>query len=257
MRLADFDAVIFDMDGVVTDTAAVHAAAWKRLFDEFLETRTGPSEPPQPPFDIEDDYRQFVDGKPRYDGVRDFLSSRGIRLPEGDPTDPPERETICGLGNRKNSYFLARLREDGTAAFPSSVDLVRALRDAGTRCAVISASRNMVEVLRAAGIEELFDARVDGRDTDELGLPGKPHPAVFQEAARRLGATPARAVVVEDAIAGVEAGRSGGFGLVIGVDRHADPDPLRAAGADLVVSDLGELEPGRELDLRQDGAVGG
>jgi trehalose 6-phosphate phosphatase len=248
------DAVVFDMDGVITDTASVHAAAWKRLFDRYLQDRVERTGERFEPFDADEDYRRYIDGKPRYDGVRSFLASRGIELPEGDPDDPPDRETVCGLGNRKNDFFLEHLREHGAEPYPSTVELVRELRARGVRTAAISASRNMSEVLEAAGVAELFPVRVDGLVAEELGLPGKPDPAVFVEAARRLGVDPARTAVVEDALSGVEAGRRGGFALVIGVDRTGHADALRAAGADVVVGDLGELElpPGptvRELPL--------
>jgi trehalose 6-phosphate phosphatase len=236
------DAVIFDMDGVITDTASVHAAAWKRLFDGYLHERADRSGEPFEPFDADGDYRRYVDGKPRYDGVRSFLDSRGIEIPWGDAADRPELETVCGLGNRKNGYFLDHLREHGAEPYPSTVELIRELRASGVATAAISASRNMVEVLEAAGVLDLFDVMVDGVVADDLGLPGKPDPAVFREAARRLGVEPGRAVVVEDALAGVQAGRRGGFGLVIGVDRTGHPDDLSAAGADVVVSDLAELE---------------
>ncbi len=234
------DAVIFDLDGVITDTASVHAAIWKRMFDEFLADRTGREGEDHRPFSG-DDYYLHVDGKPRYDGVESFLSSRGISLPRGDAADPPVAETICGLGNRKDELFLSLLRRRGVTPFPSSIDLLRWLRSTGCRTAIISASRNCSEVLDAAGVTDLFDAKVDGIDADELALGGKPDPAVFLEAARRLGVEPARAAVVEDALAGVEAGRRGRFGLVIGVDRTGHGDALRAHGADVVVSDLGEV----------------
>jgi trehalose 6-phosphate phosphatase len=235
------DAVVFDMDGVVTDTASVHGAAWKRLFDEYLAERARRRGEPFVPFDIEDDYRRYVDGKPRYDGVRDFLASRGIVLPEGDSSDPPDQETVSGLGNRKDAYFLAHIREHGVRAYPSTVDLVRRLKEAGFGAAIISASRNLDEVLEAAGIGDLFEVEVGGRDAETLGLPGKPDPAVFLEAVRRLGVAPARAAVVEDALAGVEAGSRGRFGIVVGVDRAGQAGELRAHGADLVVNDLAEL----------------
>ena len=235
------DAVVFDMDGVITETATAHAAAWKRLFDEYLEHRARLTGEPFVPFDGDDDYRRYVDGKRRYDGVRSFLQSRGISLPEGDPSDPPERETVCGLGDRKNGYFLDHLREHGAEAYPSTVQLVRELQARGVRTAVISASRNMSEVLDAAGVDDLFEVKVDGIVAEQLGLAGKPDPAVFREAARRLGAKPERTAIVEDALSGVEAGRRGGFGLVIGVDRTGHADALRAAGAEVVVSDLGDL----------------
>ncbi len=235
-----YDAVIFDMDGVVTRTADVHATAWKRLFDDVL-ARQAPSGSFKP-FDAVSDYRRYVDGKSRYDGVRDFLASRGIHLPDGSPDDPPERETVCGLGNRKDGFFLAQLREHGASAFPSTVDLVGKLRGHGLRVAVISASRNAREVLEAAGVNDLFETRVDGVVATDLGLPGKPHPAVFLEAARRLDTEPARAIVVEDATAGVEAGRRGGFGLVIGVDRASQAEALSRSGADVVVGDLAQVD---------------
>ena len=229
-------AVIFDMDGVITETASVHAAAWKRMFDEYLAAR----DDSQRPFS-DDDYQLYVDGKPRYDGVADFLRSRGVELPRGEPTDSPETETVCGLGNRKQEMFVRTLREEGATAFPSSVELIHRLRGAGVGTAVISASRNCAEVLESAGVIDLFDARVDGEVADELGLAGKPDPAVFLEAARRLGVAPAEAAIVEDAIVGVEAGGRGGFALVIGVDRVGQADRLRSHGADIVVDDLGEL----------------
>jgi beta-phosphoglucomutase family hydrolase len=238
----DLDAVIFDMDGVVTDTARVHAAAWKRMFDEYLRERAGHTGQPFVPFDEELDYRPYVDGKNRYDGARSFLESRGIDLAFGDPTDPPSAETVCGIANRKNRYFQAQLEEGGAEAYGSTVELIRELRTAGVPTAIISASRNMEEVLASAGVLELFDERVGGIAAAELGLRGKPDPAVFLEAASRLGVTPERAVVVEDALAGVEAGRRGGFGLVIGVDRTGQAEALRQAGADVVVSDLAEVK---------------
>jgi len=231
-----FDAVVFDMDGVITDTARVHEAAWKRLFDDFLRERDGEG---FVPFSAED-YRSHVDGKPRYDGVRDFLASRGITLPEGTADDAPGTPTIQGLGNRKNEYFLASLAE-GVRPYPHGVAFVHRLQDAGFGTAIISASRNAAAVLQAAGLADLFAVRVDGVVAAELGLAGKPAPDVFIEAARRLDTTPGRTVVVEDALAGVEAGRAGGFGLVVGVDRAGQADALREHGADAVTSDLGAL----------------
>jgi trehalose 6-phosphate phosphatase len=236
----NLDAVIFDLDGVVTDTASVHQAAWKRLFDDYLEERAARTGEPFAEFTPED-YRRYVDGKPRYDGVRAFLASRGIEVPEGDPSDPPGTETVCGLGNTKNERFLTTLREDGIEVFASTVDLVKALQAAGFHTAIISASKNAGPVLEAAGLGDLFDHRVDGLEQVRMGFPGKPDPAVFLEAARRLGVDPSRAAIVEDALAGVEAGRDGGFGLVIGVDRSGDPEGLRRAGADVVVTDLREV----------------
>jgi beta-phosphoglucomutase family hydrolase len=235
------DAVVFDLDGVVTSTAAVHAEAWKQLFDEYLAERARTRGEPFEPFDRHWDYVRFVDGKPRHEGVRSFLASRGIELPAGSPEDAEGRETVWGLGNRKNRYFLEALARTGPRPFPTTVELIETLRARGARTAVASSSRNCAAVLEAAGIRNLFDVQVDGVDLAEAGLPGKPDPALFLEAARRLGVDPARAAVVEDAISGVEAGRRGAFGLVVGVDRGAGRDKLLAAGADLVVSDLAEV----------------
>jgi beta-phosphoglucomutase family hydrolase len=236
-----FDAVLFDLDGVVTDTARLHAAAWAELFDDFLRRRAAEGGEPFRPFDPTADYLAHVDGKPRYEGVRSFLAARAIALPEGDPTDGPEAATVHGLGARKDALFRDRLRGDGVDVFASTVELIRGLRARGVRTAVVTSSRNGRELLRTAGLEDLFDARIDGLDAEALGLEGKPHPDVFLESAALLGVTPGRAVVVEDAVSGVEAGRRGGFGLVVGVDRGGNRDALAARGADLVVTDLGEL----------------
>lgn len=243
-----FDAVIFDMDGVVTDTATVHAEAWARLFDRYLQDRAAATGEALRPFEY-DDYRRFIDGKPRYDGVRNFLSTRGITIPEGVPSDPPDLETVCGLGNRKDGYFLEHLREHGVEAFPTTVALIEELREAGIETAVISASRNLDEVLAAGHIEHLFDLKVGGAEAERLGLEGKPDPAVFIEAARRLGVQPRRAAVVEDALAGVKAGRRGGFGLVVGVDRSDHGAELVDAGADVVVHDLAEVGVATEPEV--------
>ena len=228
---ARYDAVIFDLDGVVTDTASVHAAAWRRLFDDYLTARPARTGENRRPF-TDEDYRRFVDGRPRYDGVQAFLTSRGIT------EDTP---VMRALGDRKDVYFRESVAVHGVRVFDGTVRLLRALKAAGVRIAVISASRSCAAVLEAAGLDEMFDVRVDGVVARELGLPGKPNPAVFVEAARRLQVAPNRAVVVEDALAGVEAGRRGGFGLVVGVDRTGHPDELRAAGADMVVADLAEV----------------
>lgn len=235
------DAMLFDMDGVITDTAKAHAAAWKRLFDEFLKARAERNGEEFRPFDLRRDYRQYVDGKPRMDGVRSFLDARGIDLPYGDENDDPDLETVCGLGKRKDGYFNAWLAENQVYAYPGTLELVKALRRVGVKTAVFSASRNAAAVLRNAGVLDLFDARVDGRDAAELDLSGKPDPAMLLEAARRLGAAPARTAVVEDAIAGVEAGARGAFGLVVGVARGDYGEQLESAGADVVVHDLSEL----------------
>jgi beta-phosphoglucomutase family hydrolase len=236
-----FDAVLFDLDGVITDTAAVHARAWKTMFDEYLRHHGAATGTAFEPFTIERDYKTYVDGKPRYDGVRSFLQSRGIDLPDGTPADPADAETVCGLGNRKNNLVNQLIDEEGVVVYDGSVRLLHQLRDAGVRLAVVSSSKNCVTVLRNAGLLDMFDARVDGVVAAERGLPGKPAPDTFLSAARDLGTVPERAVVVEDAISGVQAGRAGEFGLVIGVDRDGDPEALRSNGADLVVADLGEL----------------
>lgn len=240
--LHELDAVVFDMDGVVTETATVHASAWKKLFDAYLKQVAMATGVDFVPFDEKADYQRYVDGKNRYDGVRSFLESRGIHLPEGSPSDPPGSDTVCAMGNDKDTYFLAHVREHGVRAYESTVRLIRDLRDKGVKIGLVSASRNAVEVLDAAGAGDLFDERVDGVVAAELNLPGKPRPDTFLEAARRLGVEPARAAVVEDALSGVAAGRAGNFGLVVGVDRHGHPDGLREAGADVVVADLAELE---------------
>jgi beta-phosphoglucomutase family hydrolase len=236
-----FDAILFDLDGVLTETATVHAACWKRLFDEFLRERSDRTGEPFRPFDPEADYLSHVDGKPREDGVRDFLKSRGIELPDGAPDDPPGTDTVRGLGNRKDQLVNEILESRGVEAYAGSAELVRALRAAGFGTAVVSSSRNSRAVLEAASIADLFDVRVDGEVAAQLGLPGKPRPDTFLAAARDLGVDPERAVVFEDAISGVQAARDGGFGLVIGVARHGDPEELRRNGADLVVDDLAEL----------------
>jgi len=238
----EYEALVFDLDGVVTSTAALHAAAWKRLFDEYLPTRPARAGEDRSPLLLPDDYLQHVDGKPRADGVRDFLASRGIRLPEGSPDDGPDAATIHGLGARKDGYYHELLTERGVEVFQGTVDLIRSARKAGFRVAIASSSRNCAQVLETAGLEALFDTRFDGNDLAAQGLPGKPDPGMFIAAAQRLGVDPARAVVFEDATSGVEAGRRGGFALVVGVNRGAAADALRRNGADVVVEDLSELE---------------
>lgn len=235
-----FDAVIFDMDGVITDTASVHARCWARMFDEVLGARAPADGEDLSPF-TPADYLRHVDGRPREDGVVAFLESRGVDLPRGSADDPPDALTAHGLGLRKDGYVQAWLRERGVDVFGSTVALVRALRAAGLRTGVFSASRSAGDVLARAGVADLFEVRVDGVVAAELGLPGKPDPATLLEAVRRLGVDPARAVVVEDAQAGVEAGRRGGFGLVVGIDRTGQAEALRAHGADVVVPDLAEV----------------
>lgn len=239
---ACFDGAIFDLDGVLTRTARVHAAAWKAMFDEFLQRRARAQHADFTPFDAEADYSEYVDGKPRYAGVQSFLRTRGIELPYGSPNDGPEVETVCGLGNRKNMLFRKMLQEQGVEVYEPAIDLVRRLRAAGLKTAVVSSSKNCRLVLEAAAIADLFDVRVDGRDLEAGALRGKPQPDMYLEAARRLGVAPERAAVFEDALAGVEAGARGGFGCVVGVDRGGRTEDLRRRGAHRVVTDLGAVK---------------
>jgi beta-phosphoglucomutase family hydrolase len=234
-------ACLFDLDGVLTKTAVVHNAAWKEMFDAYLQERSRRMGEPFVPFDPGRDYDEYVDGKPRADGTRSFLASRGIELPEGSDDDPPSAETIHGLGTRKNEIVLRRIREDGVEAYESSVRYVRAARDAGLRRAVVSSSANCRDMLIAAGIEDLFEARIDGVVAGREHLRGKPAPDTFLAAARALGLGPQAAAVFEDALAGVEAGRAGRFRFVVGVDRTGQADALKKHGADIVVADLAEL----------------
>jgi len=243
-KRSTIDGVIFDLDGVITLTASVHAAAWKKLFDRFLEEKAQETGEPFEPFDIEADYRTYVDGKPRVEGVKSFLESREIELPEGSQNDSPEAPTAWGLGNRKNIYFQQIIEERGVEIDKRTVDYIRQLRDEGIQVAVASSSKNCSLILKCAKIDTLFDAQVDGVVSEELGLKGKPAPDIFIEAARRIGATPEHSVVVEDAISGVQAGRAGRFGLVIGIDRTDVATKLRENGADLIVKgfDNGSLD---------------
>jgi beta-phosphoglucomutase family hydrolase len=234
-------ACLFDLDGVLTDTAKVHAAAWKETFDAYLRQRAAQTGERFTPFDPVSDYDEYVDGRPRYEGVQSFLASRGIELPRGEPSDPPDAETVDGLGNRKNEILLRLIRERGVEAYEGSVRYVRAAKQAGLRRAVVSSSTNCHDVLVAAGIEDLFEARIDGVVAEREHLRGKPAPDTFLAGARLLGAEPAQAAVFEDALAGVAAGRAGDFGFVVGVDRVGQADALRERGADVVVSDLSEL----------------
>jgi beta-phosphoglucomutase family hydrolase len=234
-------ACLFDLDGVLTQTAKVHAAAWKKMFDEFLRQRASREGGEFVPFDPVADYDEYVDGKPRYDGVASFLESRGIQLPQGTPDDPPEAETIDGLGNRKNEIVLKLIHDDGVQPYEGSVRYVKAARDAGLRRVVVSSSTNCRDVLAAAGILDLFEEIVDGHVAEREGLKGKPAPDTFLAGARAVGVEPAAAAVYEDALAGVQAGRAGNFGIVIGVDRVGQADALRSHGADIVVKDLAEL----------------
>lgn len=234
-------ACLFDLDGVITQTASLHAAAWKQMFDDFLAERGRDLGGDDRPFELPRDYTAFVDGRLRQDGVRAFLASRGITVPEGAPDDPPTAETVFGLGTRKNDLFGEVLDRDGVEVYESSVELVKEVRAAGLHRAVVSASRNCAALLAAAGIDHLFDVRIDGDVAAERNLPGKPAPDTFLAAAADLGLEAASCAVFEDAVSGVAAGRAGGFGFVVGVDRAGHRDDLLAHGADVVVDDLSEL----------------
>lgn len=233
---ADIRALLFDMDGVLTDTASIHARAWKETFDAFLREHGDDT-----PFDLARDYELYVDGKPREDGVRDFLASRDVHLPEGTPDDPPTADTVRGVGNRKNALVQQLIRDDGVKVYDGSVELVRQARAAGLPTAVVSSSANTKSILESAGIADLFDQRVDGVTIADEHIKGKPAPDSFVRAAELLGVPPQNAAVFEDALAGVAAGKAGGFGLTVGVDRHGQPQALKDHGADIVVSDLSEL----------------
>lgn len=237
----DYDAVLFDLDGVLTPTAAIHSACWKKMFDEFLQHLSSSRAVPFRPFDSSSDYLTYVDGKPRYEGVQSFLGSRGIELPYGEPADAPGMHSVCALGNRKEVLVNRMLSEQGVEPYPASVIVVEELLLAGFKTGVVSSSKNCEAVLKAARIDDLFDVRIDGRVAAARGLAGKPAPDTFAEAARELNVAVERTVVVEDAIAGVRAGAAGGFALVIGIARHGDAEALRQNGADIVVADLQEL----------------
>jgi beta-phosphoglucomutase family hydrolase len=239
--LDDLDAVIFDMDGVVTETAVVHAAAWKKLFDAYLKQVAMATGVDMAPFDDKLDYERYVDGKNRYDGVLSFLESRGIHLPDGDPDDPPDAETVYRLAARKNDLVHEKIATLGVTVYEGSVRYLHAVRDAGLTTAVVSSSANAELVLEVAGLTALIDHRVDGVVARERNLPGKPAPDTFLAAAADLGVDRREAVVFEDALAGVAAGRAGGFGFVVGVDRLGQADALRENGADVVVTDLADL----------------
>ncbi len=232
---------LFDLDGVLTQTAKVHAKAWKQMFDAYLQERARKRGEEFVPFDPVKDYDEYVDGKPRYEGVQSFLSARGIDLPRGDPGDPPDKETVDGLGNRKNEIVLKLIHDDGVQPYDGSVRYVHAVREAGLRRAVVSSSTNAHDVLHAAGIAECFDTVIDGAVAEREHLKGKPAPDTFLAGARALGVEPRAAAVFEDALAGVEAGRAGNFGHVVGVNRTGQADALREHGADVVVDDLAEL----------------
>ncbi|MGD9014464.1 MAG: trehalose-phosphatase [Candidatus Omnitrophota bacterium] len=236
-----FDAVIFDLDGVITKTALIHAKAWKLVFDEYLQMREKRNNESFREFTHESDYLTYVDGKPRYDGVKSFLESRGIKIPFGQPNDPPEKETICGIGNRKNSKFLEIIKTEGVQVYPSTIEFIKELRQSGIRTGIISSSKNCQYILQALGIENLFQTRVDGQVSVQQKIKGKPAPDIFLAAAGNLGAIPARTVIVEDAISGAQAGRDGGFGLVIGLARQDNESALVENGADVAMKDISAI----------------
>ena len=236
-----YDAVLFDLDGVVTDTASLHATCWKQMFDEYLQKRARHRGEAFRPFDLATDYRLYVDGKPRFDGVRDFLSSRGIQLPEGNPDDPAEVETVCGLGNRKNDLVNHVIADVGVEPYDGTVQFIHQLRRDGFKIAVVTSSQNCTAVLKAAKLDEFFEVQVDGNTIHAQRLAGKPAPDTFLMAAKLLGVEPKRTVVIEDAISGVQAGANGRFGLVIGIARKGNAEELKHHGAHLVVDDLAEL----------------
>lgn len=237
----DVKACLFDLDGVLTQTATVHNRAWKEMFDAYLKERSARTGEPFVPFDPAHDYLTYVDGKARADGTRAFLESRGIHLPDGSPDDPADAETVNGLGHRKNDIVLRRIEQDGVETYAGSIDYVRAVRAEGLRTAVVSSSANTQSVLHVTGIEDLFDARIDAVVAQERHLRGKPAPDTFVAGAEALGVSVLQAAVFEDALAGVAAGRAGGFAFVVGVDRVGQAEGLKQAGADVVVPDLSEL----------------
>ncbi len=239
--MLSFEAVIFDMDGVVTRTAAVHSMAWKKMFDEYLYYREKEYREPFREFTHAGDYLSFVDGRPRYKGVDTFLKSRGINIPFGKPEDEPREETVCGLGNRKNEFFNQVLEAEGVGVYDSTVKLIKELLEKGVKVGIATSSKNCVPILEKAGLAGLFATRVDGMVSAELGLKGKPEPDIFTTASDNLGVEHHRAIVVEDAVSGVQAGRKGNFGLVIGVARENNAQELRTNGADIVVEDLSEI----------------
>jgi len=231
-----YDAVVFDLDGVITKTALVHAASWKEMFDAYMRLREQRDNEPFKEFTVEGDYRTYVDGKPRYKGVRSFLESRNINLSEGDPTDDPEKETVCGLGNKKNVVFRQILERDGVEVYQPAVELLKNLKEEKVRIGVASSSKNCQFILKSVDLEKYFETRVDGVVSAELGLKGKPEPDIFTVAAKNLGSDPDRAIVVEDAVSGVQAGAKGKFALVIGVAREDNDKELKENGADVVIN---------------------
>ncbi len=241
MKKDNFEAVIFDLDGVITKTALVHSAAWKMMFDEYLMAREKKHNEPFREFSHENDYLPYVDGKPRYKGVESFLQSRQIEIPFGDPSDSPGLETICGLGNRKNQAFNEVLDKDGVEVYQSTVDLINKLKQKGIRVGVASSSKNCQAVLEKTGLIDLIETRVDGVVSAEIGLKGKPEPDIFTTASDNIGIPYDKAVVVEDAVSGVQAGKAGNFGLVLGIARENNSKELKINGADIVVEDISEI----------------
>ncbi len=236
-----YDGGIFDLDGVVTHTALVHSRAWKKMFDEYMSEWSTKNNKEQTPFDMESDYPIYVDGKPRYQGAKSFFDSRGIELPFGDPSDPPRLETVCGLGNRKNEFYRELVKTDGVGIFDPTVEFIKALRGKQQKIGLMSSSKNTRDIIRMAGLVELFDAVVDGITAEEEGMRGKPHPDVYLRCAEILDLEPNRAFVVEDAASGVEAGSRGKFGVVVGLAHGGQEQALRDAGADVVISDPADL----------------
>lgn len=248
MKKHFFKAVIFDLDGVITKTALVHSAAWREMFNDYLRYREKAYGEPYVEFTHLNDYLTYIDGKPRYKGVESFLESRGIHLPFGDPIDSPDKETICGLGNKKNHFFNQVLERDGAEVFDSTIVLIRQLKDEGIKIGVASSSKNCRKVLERVGLIELFETLVDGEVSAMMGLRGKPEPDIFTTACDNLGVLPEHTVIVEDAVSGVQAGKNGNFGLVIGIAREGNIDELRKNGADIVVEDISELGGIKILD---------
>lgn len=237
-----YKAVLFDLDGVLTSTEKMHADCWKEMFDELLKKNSIANKKKFIPFDIEKDYLKYVDGKPRYKGVKDFLDSRDIDIPEGTPDSPPDELSICGLGNKKNQLFNQKIKNEPVEIYKSSIDLVKHLKNKAFKLGVVSSSKNCKTILDAAGIQDLFEVRVDGIVAEEMGLNGKPMPDTYIEASNKLGVEVGQAVVVEDAISGVQAGKNGNFGLVIGIARKKNNKDLKLNGADIVVNDLDEIQ---------------
>jgi alpha,alpha-trehalase len=236
-----YDGGIFDLDGVVTHTAMVHSRAWKKMFDEYMKEWSAAHSEEQPPFDMDTDYPIYVDGKPRYQGAQSFLESRGIELPFGDPSDPPRMETVCGLGNRKNEFYRELVETDGVGIFEPTVEFIKALRERGHKIGLMSSSKNTRDIIRIAGLVELFDEVVDGVTAEKEGMRGKPHPDVYLRCAELLDLEPTRAFVVEDAASGVEAGSRGKFGVVVGLAHGDQAQALKDAGAHVVITDPAEL----------------